>query len=35
MLSTVIDLETSPPTILRQGAGDPAVLGIEVQREMG
>jgi tRNA threonylcarbamoyl adenosine modification protein (Sua5/YciO/YrdC/YwlC family) len=35
MLSTVIDLETSPPTILRQGAGDPAVLGIEVHRELG
>lgn len=28
-LSSVIDLETSPPTLVRRGVGDPAVLGIE------
>lgn len=27
--STVIDLETSPPTIVRLGLGDPAALGID------
>jgi len=32
--STVIDLETSPPTIVRRGLGDPAVLGIEEVGEL-
>lgn len=27
--STVIDLETSPPTLVRLGLGDPATLGLE------
>jgi len=27
--STVIDLETSPPTVVRPGLGDPASLGLE------
>ncbi len=33
--STVIDLETSPPTVVRRGLGDPAVLGIEEIGELG
>lgn len=34
-LSTVIDLEASPPVIVRRALGDPAVLGIEVAGELG
>lgn len=33
--STVIDLDTQPPTILRRGLGDPGVLGIEEVGELG
>ncbi|HEX6794524.1 MAG TPA: L-threonylcarbamoyladenylate synthase [Casimicrobiaceae bacterium] len=33
--STVIDLETSPPIVVRRGLGDPAVLGIEEVGELG
>ena len=33
--STVIDLETTPPTVVRRGLGDPAALGIEEVGELG
>ncbi len=29
--STVIDLETSPPVVVRRGLGDPATLGIDTE----
>lgn len=35
LLSTVIDLETSPPTVMRRGIGDPAVLGIQDAGQLG
>ena len=33
--STVIDLETTPPTVVRRGLGDPASLGIQEAAEFG
>lgn len=33
--STVIDLATEPPTVVRRGLGDPAALGIEESPELG
>jgi tRNA threonylcarbamoyl adenosine modification protein (Sua5/YciO/YrdC/YwlC family) len=33
--STVIDLETWPPIVVRRGLGDPALLGIEEVGELG
>lgn len=33
--STVIDLEVSPPRIIRRGLGDPAVLGLEAAEDLG
>jgi tRNA threonylcarbamoyl adenosine modification protein (Sua5/YciO/YrdC/YwlC family) len=33
--STVIDLETRPPRVLRRGLGDPAILGIQDVAEFG
>jgi tRNA threonylcarbamoyl adenosine modification protein (Sua5/YciO/YrdC/YwlC family) len=33
--STVIDLETAPPQVVRRGLGDPALLGIEERQELG
>jgi tRNA threonylcarbamoyl adenosine modification protein (Sua5/YciO/YrdC/YwlC family) len=33
--STVIDLETTPPRVLRRGLGDPALLGIQEAAEFG
>ncbi|MGE5130894.1 MAG: L-threonylcarbamoyladenylate synthase [Sphingomonadaceae bacterium] len=33
--STVIDLETTPPRVLRRGLGDPALLGIQDVAEFG
>ena len=33
--STVIDLETMPPTVVRRGLGDPVLLGIQEAAEFG
>ena len=33
--STVVDLETTPPTVVRRGLGDPAALGIQEAAEFG
>lgn len=33
--STVIDLETTPPTVVRRGLGDPRLLGIQEASEFG
>lgn len=35
LLSTVIDLETTPPALLRRGVGDPGLLGIEDNGQLG
>ena len=33
--STVIDLETTPPSVVRRGLGDPVLLGIQEAAEFG
>jgi tRNA threonylcarbamoyl adenosine modification protein (Sua5/YciO/YrdC/YwlC family) len=33
--STVVDLETTPPTVVRRGLGDPAALGLQEAAEFG
>jgi tRNA threonylcarbamoyl adenosine modification protein (Sua5/YciO/YrdC/YwlC family) len=33
--STVVDLETAPPTVVRRGLGDPGSLGIQEAAEFG